>query len=66
MEREIFRIDEISWQGLCMDLIRNAWMILLAAVTVWLAAGGIHNIIYEPQYSSSATLVVSTGGSGNT
>ena len=66
MEREIFRIDEISWQGLCMDLIRNAWMILLAAVTVWLAAGGIHNVIYEPQYSASATLVVSTGGSGNT
>ena len=26
MERELFRLDEISWRGLCEDLIRNLWM----------------------------------------
>lgn len=65
MERELFRLDEISLRGLCMDLIRNVWMILLAAVTVWLAVGGVHNLMYQPQYTASATLVVSTRGTGS-
>lgn len=65
MERELFRLDEISWRGLCMDLLRNAWMILAAAVTVWLAVGGVHNLIYQPQYTASSTLVVSVGGQSN-
>lgn len=65
MERELFRLDEISWRGLCEDLIRNLWMILLTAVTVWLAVGGVHNIIYEPEYTASSTLVVSSRGSGS-
>ena len=29
MEREFFRLDEISWRGLAVDLLRNFWMILL-------------------------------------
>lgn len=66
MERELFRLDEISLRGLCRDLLRNSWMIVLAAVTVWLAVGGVHNIIYEPEYTASATLVVSSRGSGST
>ena len=66
MERELFRLDEISWRGICMDLIRNLWMILLAAVTIWLAVGGVHNIIYEPEYTATSTLVVSSRGSGST
>ena len=65
MERELFRVDEISWRGLCEDLSRNLWMILLTAVTVWLAVGGVHNIIYEPEYTASSTLVVSSRGSGS-
>ena len=32
MNRDIFRLDEISIRGLCMDLIRYIWMIILAAV----------------------------------
>lgn len=63
MEREFFRLDEISWRGLGLDLLRNLWMILLAAAAVWLAATGLYNLTYRPQYTSSATLVVTVQGS---
>ena len=62
MNRDIFRLDEISIRGLCMDLIRYIWMIILAAVSVWLAATAIHNLTYEPEYTASSTLVVSVKG----
>lgn len=65
MEREFFRLDEISLRGLCLDLIRNLWMIILAAAAIWLAVGGVHNIIYQPEYTATSTLVVSTRGTGN-
>lgn len=65
MKRELFNLDEISIRGLCLDLLRNFWMIILAAATVWLAVTGIHNFTYGPEYTSSATLVVSVKGESN-
>ncbi|HJC74829.1 MAG TPA: polysaccharide biosynthesis tyrosine autokinase [Candidatus Mediterraneibacter faecavium] len=66
MNRELFRFDEISIRGLCMDLLRNAWMILIAGISLWFLATGWHNLTYEPQYTSSATLVVTLKGESNT
>ena len=66
MNGERFSLAEISIRGLCMDLLRNAWMILLAAAAVWLAATGWHNLTYQPEYTSSATLVVTVKGSTST
>ena len=66
MDRELFRLDEISWRGLCMDLLRNIWMIILAAAAVWLAATGAHNLTYKPAYTASSTLVVSVQGQNST
>lgn len=66
MNGERFSLAEISIRGLCMDLLRNAWMILLAAAAVWLAATGWHNLTYQPEYTSSATLVVTVKGSAST
>ena len=62
MNRDIFRLDEISIRGLCMDVIRHMWMIILAAVSVWLAATAIHNLTYEPEYTAASTLAVSVKG----
>lgn len=62
MKRELFRMEEISLRGLCLDLLRNLWMILLSAAAVWLAVTGIHNLTYTPAYTASATLVVSVQG----
>ena len=66
MNRELFRFDEISIRGLCMDLLRNIWMILVAGISLWFLATGWHNLTYEPQYTSSATLVVTLKGESNT
>ena len=63
MNAERFSLSEISIRGLCEDLLRNAWMIILAAVSLWLLATGWHNLTYQPEYTSSATLVVTTKGS---
>lgn len=62
MNREMFYLDEISIRGISLDLLRSFWMIILAAVSVWLLATGIHNFIYVPEYTASATLVVTVKG----
>lgn len=65
MNRDRFSLDEISIRGLCVDLLRNVWMILLAAAAVWCAATAVHNLTFEPVYTSSATLVVGVRGDSN-
>lgn len=65
MNRDRFSLDEISVRGLCTDLLRNIWMILLAAAAVWCAATAWHNLTFEPAYTSSATLVVGVKGDSN-
>lgn len=65
MDREIFRLDDISWRGLCIELLKNLWMILLAGISLWLGISGVHTLIYQPEYTSSSTLVVTVKGQGN-
>lgn len=66
MKRELFRFDEISMRGLCMDILKNIWMIIVAGLSMWFLATGWHNLTYEPAYTSSATLVVTLKGESNT
>lgn len=65
MNRERFSLNEISVRGLCTDLLRNLWMILLAAAAMWCVATAWHNLTFEPEYTSSATLVVGVKGQSN-
>lgn len=65
MNRERFNLNEISVRGLCIDLLRNIWMIFLAAAAIWCAATAWHNLTFEPLYTSSATLVVGVKGQSN-
>lgn len=65
MNRERFSLNEISVRGLCVDLLRNIWMIFLAAAAMWCAATAWHNLTFEPVYTSSATLVVGVKGQNN-
>ncbi len=65
MAHEEIRLDEINYRGLCMDLLKHCWMILLTAAAVWFASTGIGELLYTPQYSASATLVVRVKGSRN-
>lgn len=58
-------MSEVSVRGLCMDLLRNLWMVVLAVITMWCAATGLHNLTYQPAYTSSATVVVGVKGDSN-
>lgn len=55
-------MSKVSVRGLCVDLLRNLWMIVLAAITMWCASAGLHNLTYQPTYTSSATLVIGVKG----
>lgn len=65
MSRTEHWMSEVSVRGLCMDLLRNLWMIVLAVITMWCAATGLHNLTYQPAYTSSATVVVGVKGDSN-
>ena len=43
MGRELFRLDEISVRGLCMELLGKLWMILMAGVSMFFLATGWMN-----------------------
>lgn len=62
MKKENISFDEISIRGICSDLFHNLLFIILAAAAMWLGAAGVGNLIYSPQYASSATVVVSEKG----
>ena len=62
MNRELFRLDEISIRGLCLELLQSLWMVLVIGVSLWLGITGVHTLNYEPAYTSTATLVVTVKG----
>lgn len=63
-EKVLFYFDEINIKSIIQDVFRHAWMILIAAISAVLLVSGYQNIIYEAEYTSKATLVVSAKGSG--
>ena len=65
-EEVLFYFDEINIKSIIRDVFRNCWMIVLAGISAILLVSGYQNIIYEAEYTSRATLVVSAKGSGTT
>lgn len=62
----LFYLDEINIKSIIRDVLHNFWMILIAGISAVLLVSGYQNIIYEAEYTSRATLVVSAKGSGTT
>ena len=62
----LFYFDEINIRSIIRDVLHNFWMILVAGLSAILLVSGYQNIIYEAEYTSRATLVVSAKGSGTT
>lgn len=63
-EEVLFYFDEINIKSIIRDVLRHFWMILIAGLSAVLLVSGYQNIIYEAEYTSKATLVVSAKGSG--
>ena len=47
-----------EWHSLIRDIVHNIWVILLAAITGFMAVYIAAHSIYSPTYTSSATLIV--------
>lgn len=63
-EEVLFYFDEINIKSVIRDVFRNFWMIIIAGISAILLVSGYQNIIYEAEYTSKATLVISAKGSG--
>lgn len=65
-ESREFNFDEISIRSICIDILRNILVIVMAAAAAWLSVSGVQKLLYVPEYTASATLVVNaSGGVGN-
>ncbi|MGI6012030.1 MAG: polysaccharide biosynthesis tyrosine autokinase [Ruminococcus sp.] len=64
-ERKEFNLDEISLFSILRDVVKNCWVILLAAVTAWFAVTGAEGLLYVPEYTATATLAVSARGNNS-
>ena len=64
MKNEVreFRLDEISILCIIRDLLKNIWVILLAAAAGWFATAGVMNFLYVPEFTAQATMAVSAKG----
>ncbi len=65
MNRDIISLDEMNCRGIGLELLHNLWVILLAAAAVWLGATGLGKLFHSPEYTASATLVVSEKGTSS-
>lgn len=61
-EKENFSLDEVSLYSILRDLVVHLWVIVLAGVSAWLAVGGVAQLCYVPEYSSTAIMAVSAKG----
>lgn len=61
--REI-RFDYINWYTIIKDIIRNLWIIILAALTGFLGVRAYYDYTYRPEYTCSTTISISAVESG--
>ncbi|MBR4287728.1 MAG: AAA family ATPase [Clostridia bacterium] len=59
-----FSIQDIDLRSLIKDIMKNAIFIILAAVTGFLAVTAFYTYRFEPEYTSTATLYVTTKNVG--
>lgn len=63
MQTWSFRVDEINLHALIRDLVRNFWIPILLALSMWFAVSSYGRLTYTPTYRSEATFVISAKGS---
>ena len=59
MEERIIRLDEINFHSLARVLLKNLWTIVLLCISAVLCFTSVSRLIYSPQYTSTATFMVS-------
>ena len=59
MEDRSIHFDEINLYGLISLLLKNLWVILALCISAVLCFTSVSRLLYTPQYTSSATIMVS-------
>lgn len=60
------RLEDFNLRSICVDLLKNVWVILLAVWAAYLGVAGVYQLGYVPEYRASATVAVtSKGNSGS-
>lgn len=62
MKQERNYLVNFNYIGMCVDILRNTGLIILVGITIWLGSTGVGKLLYTPQYTASATLVVQNKG----
>lgn len=60
-----FNFDEISIYHICVDLVKNIWVIILAAAAMWFGIEGAYKWMYVPEYTAQATVAVLAKGNSS-
>ena len=56
----------IEWHSIVRDLLRNIWVIFCAAVIGILGTYVVKHVVYNPEYTSRATVIInSAAGKAN-
>lgn len=67
MNDDVFLLeDEVNLRIILIDLAKNSWLIILAVLTVYVGSFVYKGMIYSPEYTTTATFVVSAKNSGYT
>lgn len=59
MDDKRLRLSDINLYGLAASLLKNLWVILLLCVSAVLCFTSVYRLIYVPNYTSTATFMVS-------
>lgn len=61
--REI-RLDYINWYTIVRDILKNIWIVILAAITGFFGVRAYFDFSYKPVYTCSTTIAISATSSG--
>ena len=64
-EKKLFYMDEIHIPIILQDILKNAWLAILAALAVCIGIFSYTNLVYAPTYTTKATFVVSPRSNGS-
>lgn len=56
-------IEDINFYSVLKDLLKNLWVVLLAALIMWMSVSVYSRAVYVPEYTSSTTFVVNAKNS---
>lgn len=65
MNKKLFYLDELHIPIILLDILKNAWLAILAAIVACIGVFAYSNMAHQPVYTTDATFVVSPRSNGS-